>query len=111
MQLTLTDRKITSQVYQVILQEDVRSSVCQLELKSQMIQQDSDLKQKTLNRQQKQHLMWPSPDLNLTEMLWLDLRRNVQTTHPKNIAELKSICKEETFSTLPQQRFNKMFVL
>jgi hypothetical protein len=42
-------------------------------------------------------LEWPSqsPDLNLIEMLWHDLKRAVHIKNPKNIAELKQFCEEE----------------
>uniref|UniRef100_A0A4W5KWW1 Tc1-like transposase DDE domain-containing protein n=1 Tax=Hucho hucho TaxID=62062 RepID=A0A4W5KWW1_9TELE len=42
-------------------------------------------------------LEWPSqsPDLNLIEMLWHDLKREVHTRHPKNNVELKQFCKED----------------
>lgn len=36
-----------------------------------------------------------SPDLNLIEMLWHDLKRAIHSSHPKNIAELKEFCKKE----------------
>lgn len=35
-----------------------------------------------------------SSDLNPIEMLWHDLKRAIHTRHPKNIAELKQLCKE-----------------
>ena len=43
-----------------------------------------------------------SPDLNLIEMLWHDLKRAVHTRHPKNIAELQQFCKEE-WSKIPDR--------
>ena len=52
------------------------------------------------------HLLeWPSqsPDLNLIEMLWHDLKRAVYTRHPKNIAELKQFCIEG-WSKIPPDR-------
>ena len=36
-------------------------------------------------------------------MLWPDLKRVVNTRHPKNIAELKQFCKEE-WSKIPPDR-------
>ncbi len=42
-------------------------------------------------------LEWPnqSPDLNLTEMLWHDLKQTINAWKPSNVAELKQFCKEE----------------
>ena len=50
-------------------------------------------------------LEWPSqsPDLNPIEILWHDLKRAVHTRHPKNIAELKQMCREE-WSKIPPDR-------
>ena len=44
-----------------------------------------------------------SPDLNPIEMLWHDLKRAVDTRHPKNIAELKQFCKEEWYKIPPDR--------
>ncbi len=40
---------------------------------------------------------WPSqsPDLNLIEMLWHDLKQSIHARKPSNVAELKQFCKEE----------------
>ena len=50
-------------------------------------------------------LEWPSqsPDLNLIEMLWHDLKRAIHTRHPRNIAELKQFCTEEWSKTPPDR--------
>lgn len=58
------------------------------------MQQDSDPKQrskKRLHRKKMRLLEWPcqSPDLNLSEKLWHDLKRAIHIRHHKNIAELK----------------------
>jgi transposase len=93
---------MSSQVYQDILQENVRLSVRQLKLmRSWVMQQDNNPKHRSksttewLQQKKIRLLEWPSqsPDLNLIEMLWHDLKRAVHTRHSKNIAELK-ICKE-----------------
>jgi transposase len=111
-QLAIIDGKINSQVYQDILQENVRLSVCQLKLnKSWVMQQDNDPKHGSKSttewlKQKKIHLLeWPSqsPDLNPIEMLWHDLKRAIHTRNPKNIAELKQFCKVE-WSKIPPDR-------
>ena len=42
-------------------------------------------------------LEWPSqsPDLNLIEHLWRDLKIGVQQRSPSNLTELEKICREE----------------
>ena len=111
-QLAIIDGKMNSQVYQDILQENVRLSVCQLKLnRSWVMQQDNDPKHRSksttewLQQKKIRLLEWPSqsPDLNPIEMLWHDLKRAVHTRHPKNIAELKQFCKEE-WSKIPPDR-------
>ena len=51
-------------------------------------------------------LEWPSqsPDLNLIEMLWRDLKKAVHARKPSNVAELKQFCKEEWDKIPPQRR-------
>ena len=108
--LAIIDRKMNSQVYQDIWQENVRLSVRQLKLnRSWVMKQDNDPKHRSKSTtewlQQKKIclLEWPSqsPDLNPIEMMWHDLKRAVHTRHPKNIVELKQFCKEEWFKIPP----------
>ena len=42
-------------------------------------------------------LEWPSqsPDLNIIENLWYDLKRAVHDRRPSNLRELEAYCKEE----------------
>ena len=103
-QIAIIDRKMNSQVYQDILQENVRLSVRQLKLKwSWVMQQDHDPKHRSKSttewhQQKKIRLLeWSSQssDLNPIEMRWHDLKRVVHIRYPKNIAELIPFCKEE----------------
>ena len=49
-------------------------------------------------------LEWPSqsPDLNLVEMWWHDLKLAIHARKPSNVAELKQFCKEEWAKIPPQ---------
>uniref|UniRef100_A0A803JRB2 Tc1-like transposase DDE domain-containing protein n=1 Tax=Xenopus tropicalis TaxID=8364 RepID=A0A803JRB2_XENTR len=101
--IAIIEGKMNSQVYQDILQENLRPSVHQLKLSRRwVLQQDNDPMHRSKSttewlKQKKIRLLeWPSqrPDLNLIEMLWHDLKKAIYTRHPKNIAELKQFCKE-----------------
>uniref|UniRef100_A0AAR2L9T4 Tc1-like transposase DDE domain-containing protein n=1 Tax=Pygocentrus nattereri TaxID=42514 RepID=A0AAR2L9T4_PYGNA len=90
--------KMNSQVYQDILQENLRPSVLQLKLNRRWVmQQDNNSKHRSksttewLHQKKIRHLDRPShgPDLNPIEMLWHDLKRAIHTKRPKSIAELK----------------------
>ena len=93
-QLAIINRTIYSQVYQDILLENVRLSVCQLKLNSSWVMhQDNNQKHSSKSQQngfdRRKYDFWNgpvSPDLNPTVMLWHDLKRVVHTRHPKNIA-------------------------
>ena len=52
---------------------------------------------------------WPSrsPDLNLIEHLWRDLKIDVQRRSPSNLTELEGICREE-WEKLPKYRCAKL---
>ncbi|KAF7647948.1 hypothetical protein LDENG_00164240 [Lucifuga dentata] len=66
------------QLYQQILQENVRVSVCELKLKTKWVrQQDNDPKHTSRSIKECQ-----SPDLNPIEMLWKDLKQQFMTGSP-----------------------------
>ncbi len=54
-------------------------------------------------------LEWPSqsPDLNLIEMLWHELKQSFHAWKPSNVAELKQFCKEE-WAKIPPQRCERL---
>ncbi len=54
-------------------------------------------------------LEWPnqSPDLNLIEMMWHDLKQSIHARKPSNVSELKQLCKEE-WAKIPPQRCERL---
>ncbi|KAK3558102.1 hypothetical protein QTP86_009893 [Hemibagrus guttatus] len=114
--LAVINGTMNSAVYQKILKENVRPSVCDLELKrTWVLQQDNDPKHNSkstsewLKKNKMKTLEWPSqsPDLNLIEMLWHDLKKVVHARKPSNVAELQQFCKDE-WAKIPPQRYNRL---
>ncbi|KAK3538494.1 hypothetical protein QTP86_006194 [Hemibagrus guttatus] len=102
---------MNSAVYQKILKENVRLSVCDLKLKrTWVLQQDNDPKHiskstsEWLKKNKMKTLEWPSqsPDLNPIEMLWHDLKKVVHARKPSNVAELQQFCKDEVWGQSAQ---------
>ncbi|KAK3517541.1 hypothetical protein QTP70_012629 [Hemibagrus guttatus] len=114
--LAVINGTMNSAVYQKILKENVRPSVCDLKLKQTwVLQQDNDPKHTSkstsewLKKNKMKTLEWPSqsPDLNPIEMLWHDLKKVVHARKPSNVAELQQFCKDE-WAKIPPQRCNRL---
>ncbi|KAG2462209.1 TC1A transposase, partial [Polypterus senegalus] len=96
--------KKTATMYRVILDENLLQSALDLRLGRRFIfQQDNDPKhtakisKEWLQDNSVNVLEWPtqSPDLNLIEHLWRDLKMAVHRRFPSNLMELERCCKEE----------------
>ncbi|KAK3543336.1 hypothetical protein QTP70_018072 [Hemibagrus guttatus] len=114
--LAVINGTMNSAVYQKILKENVRPSVCDLKLKrTWVLQQDNDPKHTSkstsewLKKNKMKTLEWPSqsPDLNPIEMLWHDLKKVVHARKRSNVAELQQFCKDE-WAKIPPQRCNRL---
>ncbi|KAK3551569.1 hypothetical protein QTP70_019797 [Hemibagrus guttatus] len=114
--LAVINGTMNSAVYQKILKENVRPSVCDLKLKrTWVLQQDNDPKHTSkstsewLKKNKIKTLEWPSQstDLNPIEMLWHDLKKVVHARKPSNVAELQQFCKDE-WAKIPPQRCNRL---
>ncbi len=114
--LAVINGTMNSAVYQKILKDNVRPSVCDLKLKrTWVLQQDNDPKHTSkssserLKKNKMKTLEWPSqsPDLNPIEMLWHDLKKAVHARKPSNVAELQQFCQDE-WAKIPPQRCNRL---
>ena len=99
--------------YQSILAQNLQASARKLNMRRNFIfQHDNDPKhtykstKEWLHQKKINVLEWPSqsPDLNLTEYLWSDLKRPVHGRHPCNLTDLECFCKEE-WANLAKSRF------
>ncbi len=110
--LVIIDGTMNSALYQKILKENVRPSVCDLKLKrTWVMQQDNDPKltskstSEWLKKNKIKVLEWPSQSLGLNpiEMLWHDIKQSIHAQNPPIVAGLKQFCKEEWDKFHPQQ--------
>ncbi|KAG2457186.1 TCB1 transposase, partial [Polypterus senegalus] len=108
--------KMTAAMYRDILDENLLQSALDLGLGQQFIfQQDNDPKhtakisKEWLQDNSVNVLEWPSqsPDLNLIEHLWRDLKMAVHRRFPSNLMEFERRCKEE-WAKLAKDRCAKL---
>uniref|UniRef100_A0A673XKP2 Tc1-like transposase DDE domain-containing protein n=1 Tax=Salmo trutta TaxID=8032 RepID=A0A673XKP2_SALTR len=114
--LVKVEGRMDSTQYQQILGNNVEESVTKLKLRRGWIfQQDNDPKHcskstRAFMQRNKYHVLeWPSqsPDLNIIENLWDDLKRAVHARQPSNLTELEMFCKEE-WSKIPSSRIHTL---
>lgn len=110
--LVKVEGRMDSVQYQQILEKNVKESVKKLKLRrGWLFQQDNDPKhcskstKEYMQRHRLQVLEWPSqsPDLNIIENVWNDLKRAVHARNPSNLTQLEAFCMEE-WSKIPQTR-------
>ncbi len=112
--LAVINGTMNSAVYQKILKDNVRPSVCDIKLKrTWVLQQDNDPKHTSKSTSEwlkKNKMEWPSqsPDLNPFEMLWHDIKKAVHARKPSNVAELLQFFQDE-WAKMPPQRCNRLF--
>jgi len=65
-----------------------------------------------LKRRRLKILSWTSQylDLNITENLWIDLKRAVRARRPGNLTGQEDFCKEE-WEQIPQTRIESVYKL
>lgn len=96
-QIVITDAKMNSELYQLTLKKNIRTSVCVLNLKRKWVMQQNNpqhTRQFTKEWWKKKRkadavLEWPiqSPHSNTAKKLWNDLKRAVHMRKPFNIPE------------------------
>lgn len=114
--LVKVEGKMNAASYQKILEENLHSSARNLRMgRTWTFQHDNDPKHKAKSTCQwlQQHkvkvLEWPSqsPDLNIIEPLWGDLKRAVHARQPKNLQALEAFCQEE-WAALPSEKIKRL---
>ena len=102
--------------YAKILQENLKQSAVKLGLGRRFVfQHDNHTKHTSLLvknylRKAKVNVFdWPaqSPDLNVIENLWCELKTQVHTRRPSNLQELEQLAKEE-WTKIPQETCLKL---
>ena len=102
--------------YQKILEENLHSSAQKLHMRrTWTFTHDNDPKHKDkwtchwLQQNKVKVLEWPSqsPDLNIIEPLWGDLKPAVHARQSKNLQELEAFCQEE-WSVLPSEKIKTL---
>lgn len=110
--LVKIDGKMNATCYQKILEDNLHSSAQKLRMRrTWTFQHDNDPKHKAkstcvwLQQKKVKVLEWPSqsPDLNIIEPLWGDLKRAVHARQPKNLQDLEAFCQEE-WAALPSEK-------
>lgn len=114
--LVKIEGRMDSTQYQQILENNVQESVTKLKLRRGWVfQQDNDPKHCSkstrafMQRNKYNVLEWPSqsPDLNIIENLWDDLKQAVHARNPSNITELQRFCQEE-WAKIPSSRIQTL---
>ena len=109
--LVKIDGRMNAAMYQDILAENLHASVKKLSMgRSWIFQQDNDPKHKAksttqwFKKKRVKVLEWPSqsPDLNIIEPLWGELKRRVHARQPNNLQVLESFCYEEWAKISPR---------
>lgn len=114
--LVKMDGKMNAVCYQKILEENLHSSARKLRMgRTWTFQHDNDPKHKAkstchwLQQNKVKVLEWPSqsPDLNIIEPHWGDLKRAVHARQPKNLQELEAFCQKE-WAALPSEKIKSL---
>ncbi|CDQ63325.1 unnamed protein product [Oncorhynchus mykiss] len=101
--------------YVDILKQHLKTSVRKLKLGHKWVfQMDNDPKHtskvvaKWLKDNKVKVLEWPSqsPDLNLIEHLWAELKKRVRARRPTNLTQLHQLCQEELAKIHPTYCWN-----
>lgn len=114
--LIRVDGRMNAAHYQEILRQGLLPSVKKLKMKrGWILQQDNDPKhtakstEEWFTKNKIKVLPWPaqSPDLNVIENLWLDLKKAVHLRKPTNLMQLEEICCEE-WNKISKERIQRL---